>query len=63
MVQFDKVWEINTKKDLENAIASLEDAQFYANMSDDFSAWNRETDEIERQKRQVIRQAKEKGLL
>jgi len=63
MVQFDKVWEINTKKDLENAIASLEDAQFYANMSDDFGAWNRETDEIERQKRQVIRQAKEKGLL
>lgn len=63
MVQFDKVWEINTKKDLENAIASLKDAQFYANMSDDFSAWNRETDEIERQKRQVIRQAKEKGLL
>ena len=63
MVQFDKVWEINTKKDLENAIASLEDAQFYANMSDDFSAWNRETDEIERQKRQVIKQAKAKGLL
>lgn len=63
MVTFGKVWEINTREDYENAMADLEKANFYAEMSDDFRAWQREKDEIARQVAEVKRQAAEKGLV
>lgn len=62
MVQFGKVWVINTAEDLTAALEALDTAQFYAEMSDDFSAWRRETDEVERQRRQVMVAAREVGL-
>lgn len=62
MVQFGKVWVINTVEDMTAALEALDTARFYAEMSDDFSAWRREVDEVERQRRQVMAAAREAGL-
>lgn len=63
MVTFGKVWEINTREDYDNAMAALDKANFYAEMSDDFRTWQREKDEVARQMAEVKRQAAEKGIL
>lgn len=63
MVTFGKVWEINNKADYETAMEALERADFYAEMSDDFRAWEREKAEVARQMEDVKRQAMEKGIL
>ena len=63
MVTFGKVWEINTREDYDNAMAALDKANFYAEMADDFRAWQSEKDEVARQMAEVKRQAAEKGIL
>lgn len=63
MVTFGKVWEINTCEDYENAMAVLEKANFYAEMADDFRAWQNEKNEIARQMAEIKQQAAEKGLV
>lgn len=63
IVKFNKVWDVNTEEEVEQALQELEDSEFVANMSDDYSQTRREVAEIERQRRQIIRQAKEKGIL
>ena len=56
-------WEIKTKEDYDNAIADLNHRQFLAEMSDDFRCWRSETTQIERERADVKRQAKEKGII
>lgn len=63
LVQMGRQWVINNKKDLDNAIKILKENEFCAEMSDDFSAWRREKDEVIRQRTDVYRQAKEKGII
>lgn len=63
MVQFGKVWEINTLEDAITALKMLDDAQFIAEMADDFGAWQRETDEIRRQRMQIMETGIEKGFI
>jgi len=63
MVTFGKVWKINTREDYDNAMAALDKANFYAEMSDDFRAWQDEKKEIARQMAEIKRQAAENGIL
>lgn len=63
IVKFNKVWDVNTEEEVEQALQELEDSEFVANMSDDYLQTRREVAEIERQRRQLIQQAKEKGIL
>lgn len=63
IVQRGRKWDINTKEDYDAAIATLADNEFFAEMSDDFSCWQREKEEIACQRADVIRQAKNKGII
>lgn len=63
MVKMGRKWEINTKEDYEKAMETLDGNEFIANMSDDFYYWKKEKDEVARQRREVIAQAKEKGII
>lgn len=63
MVQWNKVWIIDTIDDYNKAIAFLDDADFVAQMSDDYSVTLREQDEIAKQRAQVKAAAASKGLL
>lgn len=63
IVKFNKVWDVNTEEEVEQALQELEDSEFVANMSDDYSRTRQEIAEIERQRAQILRQAKEKGIL
>lgn len=63
MVEFGKMWQIENKADFEKAMAALDEAKFIAEMSDDFSCWRREREEVDRQRRQVLAAAREKGLI
>lgn len=56
-------WEIKTADDYERAMRTLAGNDFCAEMSDDYSAWEREKAEIARQRADVISQAKNKGLI
>ena len=62
VVKFDRKWEINTQEDLEQALETLDGNEFIANMSDDYFRTRSEIAEVDRQRADVIRQAKEKGL-
>lgn len=62
-VDFKKVWDIKTKADYDNAIATLKDNDFCAEMCDDFSVWRKEKDEVARQRAIVNAQAKERGII
>lgn len=62
VVKFDRKWEINTQEELEHALETLDGNEFIANMSDDYSRTRSEVAEVDRQRADVIRQAKEKGL-
>jgi hypothetical protein len=57
------MWQIENKADFEKAMAALDEAKFIAEMSDDFSCWRREREEVDRQRRQVLAAAREKGLI
>lgn len=63
IVKFNKVWDVNTEEEVKQALQELDDSEFVANMSDDYLQTRREVAEIERQRRQLIQQAKEKGIL
>lgn len=63
MVEFGKMWAIESKADFDKAMAALDEAKFIAEMSDDFSCWRREREEVDRQRRQVLAAAREKGLI
>ena len=63
IVKFNRVWDVNTEEGVEQALQELEDSEFCANMSDDYRQTQNEIYEIKRQRRQIIRQAKEKGIL
>lgn len=63
VVKFDRKWEINTQEDLEKALETLDGNEFIANMSDSYAVTCSEIREVDKQRTEVIRQAKEKGLL
>ena len=56
-------WEIKTKEDYDNAISDLNRRQFLAEMSDDYRCWKSETAQVELERADVKRQAKEKGII
>ena len=62
-VKFGRKWEINSKEDYDLAMKTLSENEFIAEMSDDFRAWQSEKDEVRAQRADVIRQAKEKGII
>ncbi len=62
-VQTGKVWEINNVEDFFMAMASLDDSEFIAEMSDSYAWTVSEKAEIEKQRVDIIHQAKEKGIV
>ena len=62
-VKFDKQWQIQTRKDYDDAMQELDENEFTADMSDDMFAWERERAEVERQRYDVRRQALVLGLV
>ena len=63
IVQSGRVWNIQTREDYDRAMAILKDNDFCAEMSDDFSVWQREKAEVAAQMAQVKAQAKERGII
>lgn len=63
MVVFDRKWAINNKEDYDKAVRILKRDDFDAEMSDDFSVWQREKVEVARQMAEVQAQAQEKGII
>lgn len=63
LVKVGKVWEINSRADYDEAMEVLDGNEFCANMSDDFSCYRREMEEIARQRAQVKCLAIEKGII
>ena len=63
LVKFNREWEINTKEDYDAAMEILAQNDFCAEMSDDFSVWQREKEEVQRQRAVVNSQAKAKGII
>lgn len=63
LVKFGRVWEINSRADYDKAMEVLEENEFCANMSDDFSCYRNEMEEIAKQRAQVRRLATEKGII
>lgn len=57
-----KHYTITTAADLTAALADLDHRDFLAEMADDFMVWRREKTEVEADRREVLRQAKAKGL-
>lgn len=57
MVEFGKVWNINTIEEYEHAMKVLDDNEFCADMSDDWWRAGQEKAEIRRQRRAVLEQA------
>ena len=62
-VRFGREWTINTREDYDKAMTALDDAEFIAEMSDSYTVTLNEKEEIDRQRLDVIRQAKERGIL
>ena len=62
-VIYDRKWEINTDDDFFNAIATLDDDEFIANMSDSYARTAAEVAEVNRQRKEVILQAMAKGII
>lgn len=58
-----KRYTINTAEDLRKALTEIAEADFLAEMADDFNVWRREKDAAAEAKRDVLRQAAEKGIL
>ena len=63
IVKMGRKWKINTKEYYDKAMKTLEENEFVAEMSDDFSYWRREKTEIANQRADVIAQAKAKGII
>lgn len=62
-VIFGRIWEIKTVEDYNNAVDTLEGNLFIASMSDDYNWYRAETDEAEKQLRDVKRQAVALGII
>lgn len=62
-VIFGRIWEIKTVEDYKNAVDVLEGNLFIASMSDDYNWYRAETDEAEKQLRDVKRQAVALGII
>lgn len=62
-VIFGRIWEIKTVEDYNNAVDILEGNLFIASMSDDYNWYRAETDEAEKQLRDVKRQAVALGII
>jgi len=63
IIKMGRKWEINTKEDYGKAMEILDGNEFCAEMSDDFSYWKREKEEVARQRAEVTAQAKAKGII
>lgn len=63
MVQMGKKWEITTIEEYNKAMEVLDGNEFIARMSDDYEMEKRECAEIDRQRADVTKQAKEKGII
>ena len=63
LVKFGKHWEIETRADYDHAIEALEGADFCAMMCDDYQRERRERAEVAKQKAEVVRMAKAKGII
>lgn len=61
MLEYGKQWNINTLEDFNNAMKTINNWLFYASMSDDYQRELEEKAEANRQMRDVVRQAREKG--
>lgn len=61
MLEYGKQWNINTLEDFTNAMETIDTWLFYASMSDDYQRELKEKAEANRQMRDVVRQAREKG--
>lgn len=62
-VVFGREWHITTHAEYRAAMDALADAQFIAEMSDSYAVTRAETAEIDRQREQVIEQAKAAGIM
>lgn len=62
-VVFGREWNITTAAEYRAAMNELADAEFIAEMSDSYAVTRREKDEIDRQRENVLRQAKENNIL
>lgn len=62
-VKMGRKWQIETKEDYDEAMKILDGNDFIAEMSDDFSYWQREKEEVRRRRADVRRQALEKGII
>lgn len=62
-VKFGKKWQINCYKDLDRAMRTLKENHFVAEMSDSYAVTLNEQAEINRQRADVMRQAREKGII
>lgn len=63
LVKFGKHWEIETHADYDRAMEALEGADFCAMMCDDYQRECRERAEVAKQKAEVVRMAKAKGII
>jgi hypothetical protein len=63
IIKMGRKWEINTKEDYDKAMEILDGNEFCAEMSDDFSCWRREKEEVTRQRADVTAQARTKGII
>ena len=63
LVRFGKRWEINSREDYDNAMKALADADFCAQMCDDYDRERRERAEVSRQRIEIAHMAKEKGII
>lgn len=63
LVKKGRTWEINSKEDYVNAMRKLDENEFVAEMSDDFTYWKSEKEEVRLQRAVVRRQAIEKGII
>lgn len=63
IVKFGREWIIKTIEDYENAINTLDDNDFIADMGEGLEQWRREKAEIARQRADVKRQAVAVGII
>lgn len=62
-VKYGRTWNITTKAEYDAAMEELDGNDFCAEMSDDYSVTRSEQAEVSHQRAEVIRQAKERGLI
>ena len=63
MVKMGRTWEITTIEEYNKAMEILDGNEFIARMSDDYGREKRERAEIDRQRADIEKQAKEKGIV